>query len=209
MAGKEADFRVSVTKVEQQKLPEVDEAFVKSLGIEDATLQSLRDSVKKNLEREMRMRVLARNKSAVMDVLIAQSTLDLPKALVGNEVERLMASAREDLKNRGIKDAENAPLPQELFQAQAERRVRLGLVVAELVRVHNLQAKPDQLQAHIEEMSQSYEKPAEVMRWYLSDRSRMAEVEAMVVEKNVTDFVLSKAKLMPRQLGFDELMSAN
>ncbi len=209
VAGKEADFRVSVTKVEQQKLPEVDEAFVKSLGIEDATLQSLRDSVKKNLEREMRMRVLARNKSAVMDVLIAQSTLDLPKALVGNEVERLMASAREDLKNRGIKDAENAPLPQELFQAQAERRVRLGLVVAELVRVHNLQAKPDQLQAHIEEMSQSYEKPAEVMRWYLSDRSRMAEVEAMVVEKNVTDFVLSKAKLMPRQLGFDELMSAN
>ena len=209
VAGKEADFRVSVTKVEQQKLPEVDEAFVKSLGIEDATLQSLRDSVKKNLEREMRMRVLARNKSAVMDVLIAQSTLDLPKALVGNEVERLMASAREDLKNRGIKDAEHAPLPQELFQAQAERRVRLGLVVAELVRVHNLQAKPDQLQAHIEEMSQSYEKPAEVMRWYLSDRSRMAEVEAMVVEKNVTDFVLSKAKLMPRQLGFDELMSAN
>ena len=209
VAGKEADFRVSVTKVEQQKLPEVDEAFVKSLGIEDATLQSLRDSVKKNLEREMRMRVLARNKSAVMDVLIAQSTLDLPKALVGNEVERLMASAREDLKNRGIKDAENAPLPQELFQAQAERRVRLGLVVAELVRVHNLQAKPDQLQAHIEEMSQSYEKPAEVMRWYLSDRSRMAEVEAMVVEKNVTDFVLSKAKLMPRQLGFDELMAAN
>ena len=209
VAGKEADFRVSVTKVEQQKLPEVDEAFVKSLGIDDATLQSLRDSVKKNLEREMRMRVLARNKSAVMDALIAQSTLDLPKALVDNEVERLMASAREDLKNRGIKDAENAPLPQELFQAQAERRVRLGLVVAELVRAHNLQAKPEQLQSQIEEMSQSYEKPAEVMRWYLSDRSRMAEVEAMVVEKNVTDFVLSKAKVTLKQLGFDDLMAAN
>ena len=209
VAGKEADFRVSVTKVEQQKLPDVDEAFVKSLGIDDATLQSLRDSVKKNLEREMRMRVLARNKSAVMDALIAQSTLDLPKALVDNEVERLMASAREDLKNRGIKDAENAPLPQELFQAQAERRVRLGLVVAELVRAHNLQAKPEQLQSHIEEMSQSYEKPAEVMRWYLSDRSRMAEVEAMVVEKNVTDFVLSKAKVTSKQLAFDELMSTN
>ena len=187
----------------------MDEAFVKSLGIDDATLQSLRDSVKKNLEREMRMRVLARNKSAVMDALIAQSTLDLPKALVDNEVERLMASAREDLKNRGIKDAENAPLPQELFQAQAERRVRLGLVVAELVRAHNLQAKPEQLQSHIEEMSQSYEKPAEVMRWYLSDRSRMAEVEAMVVEKNVTDFVLSKARVTLKQLGFDDLMAAN
>jgi trigger factor len=119
-----------------------------------------------------------------------------------------MASAREDLKKRGIKDAETAPLPQELFQGQAERRVRLGLVVAELVRANNLQAKPEQLQAHIEEMSQSYEKPAEVMRWYLSDRSRMAEVEALVIEKNVTEFVLSRAKVTPKTMAFDELMNA-
>ena len=209
VAGKEADFRVSVTKIEAQKLPEVDEAFAKSLGIEGATVGGLRDSVKKNLERELRMRVLARNKAAVMDALLGHTTLDLPKALVNSELERLTASAREDLKKRGIKDAETAPLPQELFQAQAERRVRLGLVVAELVRANNLQAKPEQLQAHIEEMSQSYEKPAEVMRWYLSDRSRMAEVEALVIEKNVTDFVLSKAQVTPRQLGFDELMSTN
>jgi len=208
VAGKEADFRVSVTKIEAQKLPEVDEAFAKTLGIEDATVQGLRDSVKKNLEREVRMRVLARNKAAVMDALIAASTLELPKALVSNELERLMASAREDLKKRGIKDAETAPLPQELFQNQAERRVRLGLVVAELVRANNLQAKPEQLQAHIEEMSQSYEKPAEVMRWYLSDRSRMAEVEALVIEKNVTEFVLSRAKVTPKTMAFDELMNA-
>ena len=207
VAGKEADFRVSVTKIEAQKLPEVDEAFAKALGIADASVQGLRDSVKSNLEREVRMRVLARNKAAVMDALVAASQLDLPKALVGNELERLTASAREDLKKRGIKDAETAPLPQDLFQNQAERRVRLGLVVAELVRANNLQAKPDQLQAHIEEMSQSYEKPAEVMRWYLSDRNRMAEVEALVIEKNVTDFVLSQAKVTPKTLAFDELMN--
>ena len=208
VAGKEADFRVSVTKIEAQKLPEVDEAFAKALGIEEATVQGLRDSVKKNLEREVRMRVLARNKAAVMDALVAASQLELPKALVGGELERLMASAREDLKKRGIKDADTAPLPQDLFQGQAERRVRLGLVVAELVRANNLQAKPEQLQAHIEEMSQSYEKPAEVMRWYLSDRSRMAEVEALVIEKNVTEFVLSRAKVMPKAMAFDELMNA-
>jgi trigger factor len=207
VAGKEADFRVSVTKIEAQKLPEVDEAFAKALGIGDASVQGLRDSVKNNLEREVRMRVLARNKAAVMDALVAASQLDLPKALVSNELERLTAAAREDLKKRGIKDAETAPLPQDLFQNQAERRVRLGLVVAELVRANNLQAKPDQLQAHIEEMSQSYEKPAEVMRWYLSDRSRMAEVEALVIEKNVTDFVLSRAKVTPKTLAFDELMN--
>jgi trigger factor len=208
VAGKEADFRVSVTKIESQKLPEVDEAFAKALGIEDATVQGLRDSVKKNLEREVRMRVLARNKAAVMDALIGASQLDLPNALVSSELERLMASAREDLKKRGIKDADTAPLPQDLFQGQAERRVRLGLVVAELVRANNLQAKPEQLQAHIEEMSQSYEKPAEVMRWYLSDRSRMAEVEALVIEKNVTEFVLSRAKVTPKAMAFDELMNA-
>jgi trigger factor len=208
VAGKEADFRVSVTKIEAQKLPEVDEAFAKTLGIAEATVPALRDSVRKNLERELRMRVLARNKAAVMDALIKASQLDLPKALVGNELERLTASAREDLKQRGIKDADSAPLPQELFQAQAERRVRLGLVVAELVRANNLQAKPEQLQAHIEEMSQSYEKPADVMRWYLSDRSRMAEVEALVIEKNVTEFVLARAKVTSKQLAFDELMSA-
>jgi trigger factor len=208
VAGKEADFRVSVTKIEAQKLPEVDEAFAKALGIEDATVQGLRDSVKKNLEREVRMRVLARNKAAVMDALVAASQLELPKALVGSELERLMASAREDLKKRGIKDADTAPLPQDLFQGQAERRVRLGLVVAELVRANNLQAKPEQLQAHIEEMSESYEKPAEVMRWYLSDRSRMAEVEALVIERNVTEFVLSRAKVTPKAMAFDELMNA-
>ena len=208
VAGKEADFRVSVTKIEAQKLPDVDEAFAKALGIEGATVQGLRDSVRKNLEREVRTRVLARNKAAVMDALVAAAQLELPKALVSNESERLMAAAREDLKKRGIKDAETAPLPQELFQAQAERRVRLGLVVAELVRTHTLQAKPEQLQAHIEEMSQSYEKPAEVMRWYLSERSRMAEVEALVIEKNVTEFVLSRAKVMPKAMAFDELMNA-
>ena len=208
VAGKEADFRVSITKIEAQKLPDVDAAFAKALGIEEGSVEGLRASVKKNLEREVRQRVLARNKTAVMDALVAASQLDVPKSLVGNELERMLTAAREDLKQRGIKDAETAPLPKELFEPQAERRVRLGLVVAELVRANNLQAKPEQLQAHIEEMSQSYEKPAEVMRWYLSDRNRMAEVEAMVIEKNVTEFVFSKAKVNHKALAFDELMSA-
>ncbi len=120
----------------------------------------------------------------------------------------MIADARADLKKRGVKDAENAPIPAEIFQPQAERRVRLGLVVAELVRSNNLSAKPDQLQAHIEEMAQSYEKPAEVVRWYLGDRQRMAEVEAVVIENNVAEFVLGKAKVTEKLLPFDELMAA-
>jgi trigger factor len=152
--------------------------------------------------------VLSRNKASVMDALVKVAELDLPKALITDEVERLTESARADLKQRGIKDADKAPIPAEIFTPQAERRVRLGLVVGELVRANNLQAKPEQLQTHIEELAQSYERPAEVVRWYLSDRQRMAEVEAVVIENNVTDFVLAKAKITDKVLPFDELMTA-
>jgi trigger factor len=207
VAGKEADFLVTVKKIEQQNLPEVNEAFAKSLGIKDGTVEGLRADVKKNLEREVKFRVLARNKAAVMDALVKVAELDVPKSLVAAETERMIENARADLKKRGIKDAETAPIPAEIFQPQAEKRVRLGLVVAELVRANNLQARPEQLQAHIEEMAQSYEKPAEVVRWYLGDRQRMAEVEAVVVENNVADFVLSKAKVVEKALPFDELMA--
>ena len=207
VAGKEADFLVTMKKIESQTLPAVDEAFAKSLGIAGGTVEALRADVAKNLEREVKFRVQGRNKAAVMDALVGSAELDLPKALVDSETERLVQAARADLKQRGVKDAATAPIPAEMFTAQAERRVRLGLVVAELVRKHNLQAKPEQLQAHIEEMSQSYEKPAEVMRWYLSDRQRMAEVEAVVIENNVANHVLASAQVTDKVLPFDELMT--
>ncbi|MFN7726494.1 MAG: trigger factor [Rubrivivax sp.] len=208
VAGKEADFLVTMKKCESQNLPAVDDAFAKALGIKEGTVEGLRADVKKNLEREVKFRVLARNKAAVMEALSKSAELDLPNALIAGELERLIESARADLKQRGVKDAESVDIPQDIFKPQAERRVRLGLVVSELVRANNLQAKPEQLQAHIEEMSQSYEKPAEVMRWYLSDRQRMSEVEAVVIENNVTSFVLSQAKVTDKVLPFDELMSA-
>jgi trigger factor len=207
VAGKEADFLVTMKKIEQQNLPEVDDAFAKSLGIADGTVDGLRADVKKNLAREVKFCVLNRNKAAVMDALVKVSNLDLPKALVQGEVERMVQGARADLKQRGFKDADSMPIPSEVFTEQAEKRVRLGLVVGELVRTHQLQAKPEQLQAHIEEISQSYEKPAEVMRWYLTDRNRMAEVEALVVENNVAEFVLARAKVSEKAVPFDELMA--
>ncbi|MCA0244785.1 MAG: trigger factor [Proteobacteria bacterium] len=206
VAGKEADFLVTVKKIEVQHLPAVDDAFAKSLGIKEGTVDALRADVKKNLEREVKFRVQARNKAAVMDALVKASQLDLPNSLVAGETERMVESARADLKQRGVKDADKAPIPADIFKEQAERRVRLGLVVAELVRKNNLQARPDQLQAHIEEMSQSYEKPAEVVRWYLGNRERMAEVEALVVENNVTQHVLDQVKVVDKAVPFDELM---
>jgi trigger factor len=207
VAGKEADFVVTLKKIEAQHLPPVDESLAKALGIAGGTVEALRADVRKNLEREVKFRVQARNKASVMDALVKAAELEVPKALVAGETERMIEQMRADLKKRGMKDAENAALPPEMFQAQAERRVRLGLVVAELVRSQNLQAKPEQLQAHIEELSQSYEKPSEVMRWYLSDRNRMAEVEAIVVENNVAAYVLERAKSTAKNVPFDELMA--
>ena len=209
VAGKQADFMVTVKKLEAANLPEVNEALAKSLGIADATVEGLRADIKKNLEREVKFRLLARNKNTVMDALVANAELDLPKSSVQAELDRMIQNARADLKQRGIKDADKAPIPDDIFRPQAEKRVRLGLVVAELVRSNNLQAKPEQLKAHIEELAASYEKPQDVVRWYLSDNRRMAEVEAVVIENNVTDFVLSKAKVTEKTVAFDDLMAQN
>jgi len=206
VAGKQADFLVTLNKLEAAHLPEVDEAFIKSLGIADGTVEALRADIKRNLEREVKFRVQGRNKAAVMDALVAKAELDLPKASVEAEVQRLVEGARADLKQRGVKDADKAPIPSELFQDQAERRVRLGLVVAELVNTNGLHAKPEQIDAHINELAASYESPADVVRWYKSDNRRLAEVEAIVIENNVTEFVLGKAKVTDKAVSFDDLM---
>ena len=209
VAGKTADFMVTLKKIEAAHLPEVDGVLAKSLGIAEATVEALRADIRKNLEREVKQRLLSRNKQAVMDTLIAKSELDLPKSSVQAELDRMIEGARADLKQRGVKDADKAPIPDDIFRPQAERRVRLGLVVAELVRANSLMAKPEQIKAHIDELAASYEKPSEVVRWYYGDNRRMAEVEAVVIENNVTEFVLSKAQVSEKSVSFDELMAQN
>ena len=206
VAGKTADFMVTLKKVEAANLPEVDDALAKSLGISDATVTGLRADIRTNLEREVKFRLLARNKQAAMDALASSAELDLPNSSVQSEINRMIEGARADLKQRGVKDADKAAIPDDIFRAQAERRVRLGLVVAELVRSNALQATPDQIKAHIDELAASYEKPADVVRWYYGDNQRMAEVEAIVIESNVTDFVLGKVKVTEKLISFDELM---
>ena len=206
VAGKTADFLVTLKKIEAAHLPEVNEALAKSLGTAEASVEGLRADIRKNLEREVKFRLLARNKQAAMDALLKQAELDLPQSIVQSELDRLKEGARADLKQRGIKDADKAPIPDDIFRPQAEQRVRLGLVVAEVVRNHELQAKPEQIRAHIEELAASYERPQDVVRWYYSDNQRMAEVEAVVIESNVSEFVLSQAKVTPKSITFEELM---
>ena len=206
VAGKQSDFLVTLKKVEAAHLPEVTDELAKSLGVADASVTGLRADIKKNLEREVKFRLLGRNKQAALDAVVAKAELDLPNASVQAEVNRMIEGARADLKARGIKDADKAPIPDGVFRPQAEKRVRMGLVVADLVRSNNLQATAEQIKAHIEELASSYEKPEDVVRWYYGDMNRLGEVEAIVIENNVTDFILSKAKVNDKTISFDELM---
>jgi trigger factor len=205
VAGKTAQFTMTVKSIEWPHRPEIDADFAKSLGIADGDLDKMRMDIRANLEREVNKRLESRVKEKVMNALIETSELDLPKALVETDVQRLIEMTRNDMRERGMK-VEDMPFPPDLFQAQAERRVRLGLIIAELVKTHQLEAKPDQVKSHVEEFAQSYENPAEVVRWYYADRSRLADVEALVLEQNVVKYVLDQANVKDVPIDFDELM---
>jgi trigger factor len=208
VAGKTAEFTITLKALEWAHLPEVDADFAKSLGIEDGDIEKMRADIKVNLEREVGARVKARNKEAVMDALVKSTEMDVPKALVDQDSERLAEMTRQDMAQRGM-DVKNLPFPPDLFAAKAERRVRLGLILGELVNVNNLQATQEQVKAQIEDFAQSYEDPKEVLKYYFSDRRRLAEIEALVLEENVVNYVLSKAKQSSKEVAFDELMGSN
>src|SRR5215471_11497475 len=201
-AGKTTSFDVTVKKVEQAILPEVDADFARALGVKTGDLEKMRAEIKANLEREVAARLKARTKDSVMQGLLSIAQFELPKALVQREQERLAEAARADLTARGM-NANDVPLSSEVFAPQAERRVRLGLIVAELVRLHGLQARQDQVRKSIDQIAQSYEKPAEVIQWYLGNRERLSELENAVTEDNVTAWVLEHAKAADKAVSFD------
>jgi len=205
VAGKTASFSVTVKQVETPHLPEVDAEFAKQLGIGDGDIAKMRVDIKANLEREVRRRIQTRVKDQVMKTLLEHAKLELPNALVNMEIERLMAGMRQDLAGRGMK-VEDMPMPREAFEPEARKRVGLGLIVADLVRQHDLQAKPDQIKAVVKDYADSYERPEEVMRWYYQSADRLREVESLVLEDNVVQWVLSQAKTADKQGDFDELM---
>jgi trigger factor len=205
LAGKLASFDATVKKVEQATLPLIDADFARSLGVADGDLGKMRSEIKTNLEREVKSRLKSRTKDSALAALLASTSFDVPKSLVEADTQRLMEMARNDLVARGI-DAKEAPLPAEMFTPQAERRVRLGLLLADLVRTESLQAQQQQIRKAIEEIAQSYERPAEVIQWYLGNRERLSEIEAAVMEDNVVEWVLSHARTADTTVQFDELM---
>ena len=208
VAGKTASFTITLQKLEWAHLPEVDAEFAKSLGVADGDLAKMREDIKVNLQREVAGRVKARNKEAVMDALIKVAELEVPKTLIAQDSERLAEMTRQDMAQRGM-NVKDVPFPAELFAEKAERRVRLGLILSQLVGDNNLQATPEQVKAQIEDFAQSYEDPREVLKYYYSDRRRLGEIEALVLEENVVTYVLGLSKVTTKAVAFDELMGSN
>jgi trigger factor len=206
-AGKKARFEVKLKEVRAAVLPEVDADFARQLGVPDGDIAKMREDVKANLEKEVKRRVQARLKDQVMKTLQETSTVEVPKSLLELEIERMQQQMRRNLEGRGM-PADKMPMPREAFEPEAQRRVTLGLLLSEVVRVNKLEAKAEQIKAVIVENAQGYEKPEEVVRWYYQSPERMREVESVVLEECVVNWVLGQVKVEDKAGDFDELMGA-
>jgi len=203
LVGKTAHFETQIKEIHAPHLPPIDAEFARALGVEDGDLDKLRAEVKSNLEREAKRRIKARVREQVMDLLLKHSTLQLPQTLVGMEVERLQKAMEADMQSKGLQTVQ---LNADMFKGQAERRVSLGLILAELVQKHRLIATPEQIRALIEEQAQSYESPEEVLQWYYQSPERMQEVEALALEENVVAWVTGQAQVEEVPTTFEDLM---
>jgi trigger factor len=206
VAGKKVTFTITLHSVEAPRLPELDAEFVKGLGVASGDLSQLKDEIKKNMQFEAERRIKVRNKDSVMDALLSVTELEAPKSLVESESERIMQQTMQEMQGRGVSIPKGMQLPANLFADRAIKRVKLGLILEELVKQHNLYAKPEQVKALIAEHAQGYENPDEVTRWYAADPSRMRDVESLALEDNVVNWVFGCAKVTDKSVEFNELM---
>lgn len=206
LAGKTASYEVKVVSVAAPKLPEVDADFARELGVEDGDIAKMRAEIKESLEQEVTRRVKAAVKAQVMSGLVSEVEVELPKSLVTIETGRQMEAAQQGLQQRGV-DIAQVQLTPAMFEEQATRNVKLRLIMVELVRANELQAKPEQIRAAIDDYAKSFEHPEEVVNWYYADPQRLNEPAAMVTEENVVNWVLERAKVTDKKTSFDELMS--
>ena len=205
LAGATVQFEMSVKKVEAPRVPEIDADFARQLGVADGDVVKMRTEVRANLEREVKKRLLAKVKEQVMDALLKANPIEVPKALVEMESQQMADAARRDMESRGM-GMKNIPVEASWFTEQATRRVKLGLLLAELVKAHDLHVKPEQVRFIVDEFAETFEDPKEVVRWYYSQPQRLAEAEALALENNVVDWVLGNASVSVTPVSFDELM---
>ncbi|MDH5446297.1 MAG: trigger factor [Gammaproteobacteria bacterium] len=205
IAGKDVQFDIKVKEVKASSLPPVDEEFAKKLGVADGNIEKMREDVKGNMQRELDARLQNSVKQAVMDQLLELNKIDIPSSLIEQESEVLLRQMQNNLMQQGMQQNQLAMEPS-MFKDQAERRVALGLIMSEIVKQQNMKADADKVRAFIDEMASSYEKPDEVVKWYYNDKQRMAEVESMVIEQQIVDWVLEQAKVEDKTETFNKIM---
>jgi len=207
LAGKTVQFETTIKSVGEPVLPEVDEDFVKKLGVDGGSVDALREQVKDNMERELAQVVREITKSNVMDAIIAEHELEIPQVMVNDEIKRLAEQTRQMFAQQGV-PMPDAPIDNSLYQDQAVRRVSLGLVMSEIVSKNELAATPDKIRAAVEEIAAPYEQPEEIINYYYADKARLGEIEAVVLEQGVVDWVLERAETVEKKETFDALMAS-
>ena len=206
LAGKAAVFKVTVGSISEQKLPELDDAFVSLFGLSSGGVAALKVEVRKNMERELRQVIKNKIKAQIMDGLVKENSISLPTALVDQEIERLRQQANREL-GMATRKKDLPELPASLFSDQAKRRVSLGLIVGEVIRVNKIEADGSRVRTAVEDIASAYETPSEVVSWYYSNKRELAQMESLVLEDQVVDFVLGKAQVAEKAVSFDELMN--
>ena len=206
LAGKAAEFETHINKVEEAKLPELDDAFATKLGIKDPNVENMRKEIRASMQQELDSRLNTKLKSAVMDALIKVNEFEVPKALVENESEALKKQMAQNLQQQGMQN-QDLNLDASMFADQAERRVRLGLIMSEIVQSEKIEADEDRVKKKVEEIAAPYENPQQVVDWYYGDKQRLAEVKAVVTEEQIVDWAMEKAKVVDNTMTFKDIMS--
>ena len=198
LAGKEAEFEVKLIDVRESALPEVNEEFAKAFGVEDGSIEQLRNDIRGNMEREMESRIRAEMKNAVMDQLIKSNSLEVPAAIVKQEAETL--------KKQTAAQMPGADQPIEVYMDEATRRVKLGLILAEVVKKAELKPDPVRVRERVEHMSKDYEDPDEFVRYYQDNPQLLRGIETLVMEDLVVDWIVDQAGVNETERSFDDLM---
>lgn len=204
LAGQAVEFTVTVTKVQAPQLPELNEEFFAQFGISEGGEAGFREEVRKNMQRELKQAIKTKVKNQVMDGLLAANAIEVPKAAIESEVNRLRQQAVQQF-GGGLQADQ---LPAELFEEQAKRRVSLGLIVAEVVKKFDLKPDEARVKAMIEELAGAYQEPEQVVSWYYKNEQQMNEVRSVVLEEQVVDTVLEKAKVTDKQVSYEEAVKA-
>ncbi|TYL47507.1 trigger factor [Marinomonas sp. IMCC 4694] len=206
LKGKEATFKITVSEVAEQILPELNDAFVEKFGLEEATIDALRAEVRKNMDRELNQAIKSKLKNALFEGLSSINEVEVPSALIDQEVDALRKQAAQQFGGEGF-DA--SQLPAELFQEEAKKRAKLGLLISEVIKQNDMKVDDDRVRAFLEDMAQAYQEPQQVIDFYLKNKEQLSQVQSAVLEEQVVDKLLESAQVTEVTLGYEDAIKPN